>query len=1503
MIQLKLTFKKDEKHKEFEITDGELLSEELERVLVDVPKSKFENHEIFNVLVNGNLIEKDFWPKVKLKTEDTVIITPKIGGGDAGQLFKQALIIVVAAVASVYLGPAAGGGIYGALAVAAVTIGATLVLNALIPPPVPETGALGGFGDIDSSQMYSINGQSNQAKRLGIVPKVYGSHRIYPTLAVTPYTEIAVSPGVAAHRFIQDLSYVAKDVGPAGNKITVRYINGATAGSEIVSVSGKNITVTIESGVSTAAQIRTKIAAHSTAKGLVNASLSGTGNEPQTINPQVSFAGGEEPGETVQYLYSIYDFGLGTPQISELKIGDTPLSTDSFADFDYRFVDINKNEVDNDEFDSFLEPDFKYYANKRTVSQLAVSLFDGDENIQLSDVNDDSVDQEIILDFVAPNGLFGFTNSGSTVKRSVKMYIQFALVGSSDWKDYNDTMFVESHSAVGGNDITEFLQFVDPTVDATYYSTFAYYNSGTYNSSDKNQQITYYIKPNQKKLLVPEDPRFEVGAKVYIGKRFLGIIESVVDLGVTYELTLDRIMTTRGDIQAYTRGGFGSFGGSPSYGGANNVAQLRVSRHEAGAAVISGDRQAPVYGQFRFTPKEVGQYQVRVRRVESIGSYGSQKADNLTWGALTTSFKSPPIRTDKRHVFLELRIKATNQLNGHIQNLSGVASSVLPVYDPDTQIWTRQVTNNPAWIFCDLLTGEVNRKSVPISRLHLESIVAWADFCDEVPTPPDGYDYLEPRFQCNFILDYDTTLQALLAQIGGAAQASLNIIDGQYGVMVDRFKDTPVQIFTPRNSRDFSSTRIYSTRPHAVKVKFIDPNLGWEVQETLAYDNGFNEDNATDFDELTSFACTNYEQAWRFGRYMIAQNKLRQETINVLVDFENIICTRGDYVQITQDVMRVGGTPARIKSVSGITVVTDDSLDIDPGLNYGYVFRNSDTGEILTSTLTPTASNTFDVDGVIPAVGDLIIIGEVGSIVYDCIVKSISPNDDMSANITLVEKADAIFDYESETDLPEYDPQISATSAPEFKPPLAVTDLVLGDNFWECSITQSGYNYYAEIVWEMPPGSVFEYFEIWTNDGRGYTLNNTTSAKYFKFNVDQTRLGIEHGIKVAAISASGKKLQLIEMPEITFTPEEKSTPPSDVASLNMSITNQVLQLSWPSILDCDVARYQVRFSPDTNDKWEASIPLQEVDRNVNSISVQARTGVYFVKAFDFNDNQSANAALAITTIPNLFDLNIVELLNDAPDFNGTLEQTELIGEAVILQVETPGDVETMQYYDGGNYVSENLLDLDDVYTVRLQSQIRADGYKFGELMSDWDALEDVEHLNTSSSDDWDVQVEYRATDVFAAMSDWPSLDVIDHINYGAGVGFTDWRPIPTVGDATGRIFQFRIRLQSLTPNVTPRLFDGSISADMPDRTDSFENLVSSAGDATIVTYDHVFKGPGTSPNVQISIDDAETGDYWSFDYKTLEGFAIRFYDKLDTQVVRQFDVVAKGYGRRHTTTI
>lgn len=1444
---IKFRFSAFEKHandRDLEITDGDKLSTAVERATAEIPLGEFSVHEVFQASVNGKHIEHDFWPFTALTKNDHVVISPNIRSGEGGQVFRAILQIAVVVAATYFLGPA--GANLGAAAVAGLTaaasIATSLILNALIPPPVQDLGSFSG-SSLGDSQMYAISSQSNTTRKLGNVPQVYGTHRVFPNVAANPYTDLEV--------------------------------------------------------------------------------------DPQT-------------GQLVQYLYAIYDFGFGPLVVDGLRIGDTPIG--EFSDYSLNLVDPNKPTVSEGEWDDVLKRNFEIYKGDQEIESVASVLFgnesDGDaldtyRTIRNTSENPDMVRQEIALQFVNPNGLFSYNASGVIGSRAIDLDIQFAPVGTDAWRGFNDPEVVESFTTAGGDQAiyTTPVELWPPSPTGNgFYNVLEDYSRGR----DPNlSRYTYYAggpNPNpfptnyadfpyyyRRVGLLKGETQFVIknvtsslilaGATIRYKGAYIGKVSSTALYGPDSNYTVITLQAPLANtITMFTYEGYTNvtqpFVGTPlpdAWIATDAVVTGKAVLDSAsyGKARITRTETAAAYSTYKFTPIQRGQFKVRVTRLTTNTAYTSQFQDTLTWLTVSTRFDRSPIVTDKRHVFMELKIRATNQLNGAIQNISAVCTSVLPVYDADTETWSNEPSNNPAWVVAHLLTGQVNKRAISRDRLHVESFTEWAEFCDEVPSPPAGRDYRFPRFRADFVLDYPATLQTVINQVTSASQASLNIVDGKYGILVDKLRTVPVQLFTPRNSRDFGSSRIYTARPHGLKVKFIDPSSSWGISEIIAYDNGYDESNATEFEEITSFACTNDEQAWRFGRYMIAQNRLRQETIGITVDFEHLVCTRGDYVQITQDVMRVGGTPARVKAVSGNRITIDDGIMNQVVGDYGYVFRSA-AGVLETSTLTIVSASQFDLDGEIPAVGSLIVIGEVGSVVYDCIVKAIIPNDDMSATLTLVEKADGVYSYESTETFPEYTPALSRTTDPTGVPPGEIQSLIVSDSGYECA--NGEYRYFIEIDWNPPSGSAYELFQIYVDFGRGYELVTSTRQSIYNYTVEELNLGREHSFKVLAVSATGLKLDLAAVASVESTPVLKTTPPSDVERLDIDITGEVLQLVWPQILDCDVREYLIRYSPLDTGTWESSIPLLRIDRNATLTATQARTGTYLIKAVDFNGNESSAPAVAITTIPNLFNLNVIEEITDAPTWPGAKDRVALSGDTLLLQTTVDGDADETEYYSEGYYYYENLLDLGEIYTVRLQSLIQAEGYTIGDFMSAWTTLDTVLAMSSARFSEWDVETQYRSTETFNVIADWVTMDAVSAMDSGIEENFTEWRKF-IMGDATGRIFQFRLRLISNKISVSPRVFDGTIKADMPDRIDSFNDLAADDTDGYILAFDPPFKGPGTRPNIQVSIDDAESGDYWVFEYRTLDGLQIKFYDKNDVQVARQFDLVAKGYGRKAVAVI
>jgi len=102
-------------------------------------------------------------------------------------------------------------------------------------------------------------------------------------------------PGTAASVVMQDLTYTAGEAMECGNLFTIGYTSGGTAGSEVVSISGYDVTVQIQNGVSTANQVKAAIEANPTTNALFVVTVTGVGTNPQ-------YAGAIKASKVIQDL-------------------------------------------------------------------------------------------------------------------------------------------------------------------------------------------------------------------------------------------------------------------------------------------------------------------------------------------------------------------------------------------------------------------------------------------------------------------------------------------------------------------------------------------------------------------------------------------------------------------------------------------------------------------------------------------------------------------------------------------------------------------------------------------------------------------------------------------------------------------------------------------------------------------------------------------------------------------------------------------------------------------------------------------------------------------------------------------------------------------------------------------------------------------------------------------------------------------------------------------------
>lgn len=84
---------------------------------------------------------------------------------------------------------------------------------------------------------------------------------------------ISLTTAVKAAKTAQGMTYTADNFGTAGNLINVTLVAGGTAGAEVVTVSGNDISVSIQSGVTTQTQLKTALDASTAAAALINVSV------------------------------------------------------------------------------------------------------------------------------------------------------------------------------------------------------------------------------------------------------------------------------------------------------------------------------------------------------------------------------------------------------------------------------------------------------------------------------------------------------------------------------------------------------------------------------------------------------------------------------------------------------------------------------------------------------------------------------------------------------------------------------------------------------------------------------------------------------------------------------------------------------------------------------------------------------------------------------------------------------------------------------------------------------------------------------------------------------------------------------------------------------------------------------------------------------------------------------------------------------------------------------
>lgn len=570
------------------------------------------------------------------------------------------------------------------------------------------------------------------------------------------------------------------------------------------------------------------------------------------------------------------------------------------------------------------------------------------------------------------------------------------------------------------------------------------------------------------------------------------------------------------------------------------------------------------------------QYDIRVTKL-TADTDSSNICDSVYWDTLQSvtgvfnttagTVDCTPVDSDaaKEMTLIAIKVKASQNVNGELATFNFIGQSVIPVYSGSgsgaAQWATSAASSNPAAVFLYVIReSNINKNyaSVTSDQINWSSFEAWYTYCNT-----NGY-------ECNTYITSDTVIEDLLNSIVTCGRATWSIVDGKFNIIIDQAQAVTCQYFTPRNSWGLSASKNFDELPTGLRLSFIDAAQGYVSAERYVYAD---EDTPSDdkIDDYDLFACTSSDEAWKRGRYILANLYLRRETFTFSADIEHISCTRWDRIALSHDVCSVGLGYARIKTLrtSGGNVVgfeIDERVTFEPSTTYAVTIRcqdgqgvtyyvqnpassvNVDTDEITLETAITSGSEPFNV-------GDLLMFGVYNSITLDLIITDIEPSDDYSAKITCIPYVAELYTWES-GDIPEYDPKISTpgdlansvfVGIPVDAAALAVAvDSKVGSvNNYETALT-SIYDTLIELS-----GSAF-------NPAFPY-YNYSTETLYY--------LNLDDGLVYSkGTTGTDKGTAVTSIPGYPFT-NNYMVRPSDGYIVNASNTEYVLSESWSPQVD------------------------------------------------------------------------------------------------------------------------------------------------------------------------------------------------------------------------------------------------------------------------------------------------------------------------------------------------
>jgi predicted phage tail protein len=392
---------------------------------------------------------------------------------------------------------------------------------------------------------------------------------------------------------------------------------------------------------------------------------------------------------------------------------------------------------------------------------------------------------------------------------------------------------------------------------------------------------------------------------------------------------------------------------------------------------ISGKSRGPVDFEYEYVLQGSPPWVVRLQRITPDADTVNLQNDlffKAVVGVIDRSFRYP----NTALLGVKFGSESFDSIPSISARLMGIKVKMPTNYNPYTRqysgIWngTFKVdwTDNPAWIFYDLLTNARYGVGSFIGEANVDrySLYPIAQYCDELV--PNGRGGVEPRFTFNAYITSRGEAYEVLNSLAAAFRGMLYFSEGSIVAIQDKPKPV-TKIFSPANVvQEVDENGLVTSPPFTYEgtarrarktvamVSWNDAEDNFKSKIEYVEDRAGLERYGYHETEIRAFGTTSQGQAQRVGRWTLLTDQLETETVSFKVSTEGFFVLPGEIIGIAdpgKGGKRYGGRIASGSTSSNIFI--DSPFTIAAGASYT-VSVALPTGAIETRVVTNGAGAT-----------------------------------------------------------------------------------------------------------------------------------------------------------------------------------------------------------------------------------------------------------------------------------------------------------------------------------------------------------------------------------------------------------------------------------------------------------------------------------------------------------------------------------------------------------------